>query len=752
MGAPFFIVGFIAFAVIFATRYFRRPVTRSRETRQFTQPQQNTDEPKVVAESNSGVSPIHLLETPLRDLPESIKTHEPSGIAQERMQFVPAPSEMEESEAAVAKPEPDEEAPEELEPPVLETRRVQFEHPQLNGFETKNAFFESQPSAKEPHPSPVVTSSTNGETKKSDEISDLPLVDSPAEEVEPVQDTDNGLQFADLQRGEQETKGRSTEPPHTSAVSAPIEAPSISQSFAMEDPEQVAAKGAAATEQLSTEDDVEFTEEDTSVSTVNPSEHHVGPNGKPKVRRDVRERIGPPGKYRPTKRVPPTPREKRTDTRIESSQVRSLGVDIRLILEPGGFCRLSFLPRRSEQLPKEITVTSFDGSTVDLFALQQEWYEDLIFPHAGALLHSGISWEWRSSDGDPIRWLLSGREIFVLGSHEELSAFVSRPRLVLGDKQIVICVAERQEDVIRAISATGSPQPQILDQQSGMPQGWIALIGVIPRSPVTPSTSGDILDVLCPLPDLQIIFEGGVRIDRSTWLVGHPPVIRTVGEMSGTRPSIDGVEADVDASGALKVEGWDRLGEHNVWCISQNRSYVIREGLEEWEAWDAYRWSLGEFSSSEDTGSAAICGALVRKEFGSASAKPIFVPASNPILIGAVPGEIFYCQVRSDCPAKVAMGFPPFEPVWALPSDPLHCDKNNSRILLMGAERMVEPLTIRGVPRESGRNREVLRRIRAWYTFVLEASRKRILLSPEGTQSLWRSYKTEANRLRRSWK
>lgn len=461
--------------------------------------------------------------------------------------------------------------------------------------------------------------------------------------------------------------------------------------------------------------------------------------------------LGPPGQYRPAPRLPTTPRRtRRAETRTETSQVRSFGVDIRLILQAGGFCTVSVLPQRSADLPDEITVASFDGSSVDLSALQDEWYEDLMLPNLGASLRTGVSWEWQVPGGDSIRWSLGGREIYVLGRHEELSGFVGRTRLVLGEKQIVICASERRDDVLRAIEATGSPQPAILDENAGTPQGWIALTDVTPRSPVTPSASGDILDVLCPLPDVQIVFDGGIRIDRSAWLAGRPPAIRMVGDRNAATPLIDGRETEISSDGILKAPGWDQVGEHNVWCLSGQRSYEIREGIEEWEPWDAYAWSLGSDSSAEGARAGAICGALVRhSRVSSPTAKPSIVPGTNPILIGAIPGEIFYCRVVSDSLGKIAIGFPPFEPVWAVPGDSLHCDKEAHRILLVGPRRDAEPLVDIAELREGRANRERLKRIRAWCTCVLDANRKGLRLVPDGCDSVWRSYKEIANRIKR---
>lgn len=75
---------------------------------------------------------------------------------------------------------------------------------------------------------------------------------------------------------------------------------------------------------------------------------------------------------------------------------------------------------------------------------------------------------------------------------------------------------------------------------------------MIPRTPIASTEAADILNVLRADADIQIILEGGIRIGRSSWLVGHPPKIRMSGQLlSGDRVSVDDKHVQPDADGSL---------------------------------------------------------------------------------------------------------------------------------------------------------------------------------------------------------
>ncbi len=467
-----------------------------------------------------------------------------------------------------------------------------------------------------------------------------------------------------------------------------------------------------------------------------------------------------PRQYRPTARVPAGPRTVATTTGEREIRERAMPVEVRLVFEKAGFCRVSLLPRRAAGMPVEFSVTG-SGNPPDLLALQDEWYQDVILPDIARLLEEGIEWAGTLPDGRSARLSLSGRDLYVLARHSELNGFVSTPRLVLGEEHVVLCVAWRLPEVRAAIALTESPEPTALTSDNGVPTGWVGLRGVLPRRPTAPSPFGDVLDALRPLAEVEIALMGGIRIDRQTWLSGFPPTIRLRGDTSSINTiEIDGHVATSAADGYV-APGWDSPGEHSVWCSSSTRTFAIRSGAEEWESWDAYVWSLGEISDADTAtqSRAAICGVLVRPPRASGSgSRATVVPASNPVLIGTRPGEIEFCTPRRDVRAGLCVGFPLFEPVWAIPADALHSDKRTARVLLIGPPRPVAEGEREGEPRSTragGRApRDLAMGLRAhpWCMAILAASRKGLRTDPARAEivTLWRDYKRCAKTLRKA--
>lgn len=482
------------------------------------------------------------------------------------------------------------------------------------------------------------------------------------------------------------------------------------------------------------------------------------PVATPKPSKESPNRLRSPRQYRPVVRAPAAPRETLQDSEERVERDRALPIEVRLIFEKAGFCNISLLPRRAPALPGEITVSG-SGDPPDLISLQDDWYQDVILPDTGALLRRGIEWKGHLADGRIVRWSLSGREIFVLCRHGDLNGFVSTPRLILGEQHVVLCTEERLQDVSREVEQTGSQEPHVLDTTTGIPQGWIGLRGVVPRMPVAASQQGEILDALRPLADVEIVLESGIRLERQTWLRGYPPRIRLRGDVEAIRNVvIDEREASLGPDGGYAVPGWDLPGQHQVWCASASRSYSIREGAEDWEVWDAYTWSMGDFSADSERSHPAICGVLVlppRLGPVPEGRQGIVVPASNSILIGAEPGQIHACDVRGDVRAQTCIGFPWFDPVWAIPADTLRCDKRMARVLLIGDLRPAggqeSPRQANMIVQPQCAGRKHARRVEAWTSAILAAGRKGLATEPPGTEvvSLWQGYKRHARAIRR---
>lgn len=453
-------------------------------------------------------------------------------------------------------------------------------------------------------------------------------------------------------------------------------------------------------------------------------------------------------KYRPVPRTPPAQRRSTADvgttagTTTPAERQRSLRIELRLRKELGGAFACSLIPRRDASSPQQITVRG-DKGLFNLIALQDDWYQDTAPDNLGELLRTGVVWS-AVLEGELISWNLSGRQIFVLVQHQHLSGFVSTPRLTLGERHIVLCTAELADAVESAIRATGAATCQRLGLDDGIPHGWCGFSDVLPRAPRATSTEGDIFDVLCPPPDVEILLDGGIPLRRNVWLAGFPPSIRLTGDAQNAGAlHIDGAPAGFDGSAeSFRREGWDAIGTHTVWCAGKTATYSIATGIEDWDAWPVHCWTLGEGeSSSEANDRPVICGALALSP-AEALAKPrkqaVIVPTSNPVLLGSVPGEIYFGEVRRDVRAAQLSAFPPFAPIWALPSDPLHANRDSVRILLVGEMR--EPLVT--TPSNSPR-------IAAWCSHILAASKKRMQLDPASAEilSLWSSYRRLARDL-----
>src|SRR5262249_1872640 len=161
-------------------------------------------------------------------------------------------------------------------------------------------------------------------------------------------------------------------------------------------------------------------------------------------------------------------------------------------------------------------------------------------------------------------------------------------------------------------------------------------------------------------------------------------------------------------------------------------------GADFWDPWDAYAWSLGEASASGTQSRPAICGVLVRPpRVARADSRPAVVAASNPILIGARPGEIEVCTPRGDVRAGLCVGFPWLEPIWAIAADALECDKRQARVLLIGPAVTVDRRDQESSMHSGGsaaRRRALAWRIHRWCAAILAAGRKGLQTEPSLVQ------------------
>ena len=459
-----------------------------------------------------------------------------------------------------------------------------------------------------------------------------------------------------------------------------------------------------------------------------------------------------PTSYRPPTGKPPTsPRQvplpigrSRGGDKIAGNHTQAASIRLRILFERGGYCRMSLLPKRPAGLPVRITVAGPTGS-LELVAFDDDWYQDIELDGFGDQLQNGFVWKDETTGQE---WRLSGREVFVFGQGTSHSGFTSCPRLALQRPHVVVCTRAKLAAVEAALREAACGDWTQLEEDDGLPDGWVALKSVVPSRPVPLADDTDIRNVLRPLPAIEIALRGGIRLDRNTWLSGYPPSIGVYGDSKGAAILIDGQQAELSTDGGYSVPGWDEVGDHKVWCGGKNSVYSVVSRPPKRTIWPARTFS----SSGNSDGCLAICGPIVRFhgedvsfDDGADWPESIEVPSNNPVLLGSSPGDIYIANCRQDVRGASCIASPRFSPVWALPIRPLQCNKQSSRILLVG--KPVEPghgisrdtsKTVRGAPE-------------LWCRLILDAGRKGLSVesaTPE-IENLWRRYKSHARAI---WK
>jgi len=410
------------------------------------------------------------------------------------------------------------------------------------------------------------------------------------------------------------------------------------------------------------------------------------------------------------------------ENRASPSEV-SLDVRVRLLLSRFGLRDIAFLPVRSSGVDDNEVLVKTEGTHLRLIA-QEDWYQDLQFEDMGKYLRRGIELRGSLGDGRRVRWLLSGRELYVLATHPHASGFVSTNRLMTGRPHVVLCTPEMFERVEELLRVAGCKGYTRLDEDAGVPQGWIALRGVKPTRAVLADLGNDLLNAVKPAPDVEISLEGGIRLRNQDWLAGYPPEIKLFGNPEDAlKIFIDGKEAE-RRSDAFIADGYGQPGPHAVQLegLPNSRTYSIVEPAEYWTEWPAYRFSHAD-----------ICGPMVRMK---GAVRPVTVPMTNTLLLGAEPGQVFRCSTRR---APVWKGYVPFEIVWALPAQAFTCNKKTTRIIQLGSV----PVSAAG-RRMAG--------ALGWSNAILNAGRKGLRLESDSAeaQHLWAEYKKVARAIWRA--
>jgi hypothetical protein len=477
----------------------------------------------------------------------------------------------------------------------------------------------------------------------------------------------------------------------------------------------------------------------------------VAPPAKPPAPRPV-TRIQRPRPPKPEKpKGPPAPRRyqppqrgrnvasrsaagygENEDEAAAPARERPAPIELRLRNQRGGMVTVSLLPRRRVGMPATIDVAGAGSSALSLSALRDEWYQDVSLPELGALLRTGA--EWYADSGEArLRWSLAGRDLFVLGTSDEWSGYLSTSWLTLGDEHAVLCVKEVVGQVQDLLRQCCDAVPTRLTEDDGIPEGWVVLRPVVPARPLPLGGVPDIFDALRPPPDIEIALRGGIRLHHAQWLAGHPPAIRLYGDAARAGTFlIDGAPAALQPDGSYTTSGWDSVGEHTIACGGQTKTYSIADPPDGWEAWTAYAFP------SVATG---ICGALACS-LHQEQRSTLRVPPSNPILLGRRPGEIYHCPVRSDVGLPFYQAYPPFTPMWAVPANLMHADKKTARILVMSA----------GSGEDISQGGQSVGDVRQWWSVIMNCSRKGLALEPagEGEAEAWRKCREVARNLWRA--
>lgn len=443
---------------------------------------------------------------------------------------------------------------------------------------------------------------------------------------------------------------------------------------------------------------------------------------------------------------PPKPVSPKVATRPRNADRRPRAVpdrtDLRLYIQlafdrRGAVRTLALVAERRADIPEEVEVSGAQGN-LRLIALRDDCYEAVSFAEVGQALLAGIEWQGQD-DASDWRWVMGSRELYVLAPGDEsrfgLHGFVSTDRLWLNARHVILATVRLRDVVLGALAAAGCATPTVKDETTpGVPPGWLVICDVLPTRAVVRDTQ-DVLNALCPAHEIQPHFVGGIRLERNVWLAGFPPRIRFTGELTeGIQVRIDDQPALPAKDGGFEAPNWAANGEHRLWFSDRAETYTLRPMNEDWTDWNAYDFGIG----------ATICGARTH-QLADTRWRQVRVNASNPLLLGEQPGEIYHARSRDGTHHQRFIAFCPFRPVWALPLDPAHANKQSARVKLL---HPLEPAYALPIP---NRTSALGRRWIAWTGAIRQAGSKGLLVEPdtEELHALWRRYHRFAKQLAR---
>ena len=445
----------------------------------------------------------------------------------------------------------------------------------------------------------------------------------------------------------------------------------------------------------------------------------------------------PPGTYVPSIRTPKTTRPKSRQEQKETVEQRSrpinLQVSVRVVFGRRSSVQVSLLPVRGGDLGEEIEVKSPNGEE-SWFACQDEWYGDLIPADISDCLANGKRWTCGSAT-----WTLSPREVFVLAPNQTIYGFVSTTRLLLNEDHLILCQEGAQEIVREELEKAGCDDVDCRTGH-GIPEGWALFSNVRPTVAVDHDESAGIRNVLRPLEDIDIYLEGGIRLSHKRWLHGHPPRIRIRGGRDeNPAVSIDALAASRNSDCSFETHTAFSLGQHVVFSGGVTARYEIAEGRESWDPFGAFRYNMDRDQNTE----VSVCGPIVMGD-----GEQTLVPATNRCLLGAKPGQVYFCKSPYEQSTNAMLAITEFPVVWALPINPYQCKKSEVFAIAISTIE-VSPLV--GYLR---RRLRLTDEVFHWCNAILNSSRKGLRPDPDDrtVMKLWSEYVRAARQIRRSMK
>lgn len=239
----------------------------------------------------------------------------------------------------------------------------------------------------------------------------------------------------------------------------------------------------------------------------------------------------PAQRYRPPPQKSPRTagaRARSEEPNSKRSSESALDIFVHLTFDQSSFCTIGFLPKLAPELGEEVDAVS--GKEAWRLLAQEDWYQDIQPEDMGERLRLGIELRAMSEDQRVVRWQLKGRDFYVLAGHPRASGYLSTSRLLLGRSDVVLCIREMAAEVESALSAAGCEGYTRIGDSLGVPAGWVGFRGVLPTKALSLDSEVDRLFTLKPAPDIEIDFEGGIRLRNSIWLAGYPPQIKLYGQ------------------------------------------------------------------------------------------------------------------------------------------------------------------------------------------------------------------------------